>query len=437
MNISIIGSGYVGLVTAACFASSGHKVTCLDVEKSKIAKLKKGNIPIHEPGLKELIQDSLRNKAIEFTSDYKEACLNDIFFLCVGTPDKNGKPDLSYLNSVIDSLIQKINKDSYIFIKSTVPLGTNSMIEKRLNAKLNKRGINIKVASNPEFLKEGSAIDDFLKPDRIIVGTSDSMMKSIASEIFKPFNWQKSRIIFMTVESSELTKYAANAFLATKISFMNEISLICDQVGADVHEIRAGIGSDTRIGSSFLYAGLGYGGSCFPKDVNSLIFSQKKLGLNSYILNATKKVNEEQVNFFLEKINKFFPKQKSKVELALWGLSFKPGTDDIRESIAIKLLKKLSKKFKSIAVYDPLSVPNSKKELADFKNIVFHSSKYRCISANTEALIICTEWKEFWTLEEKKLRNIKAIFDGRNILSALDISSTHIEYFGIGTSHNT
>lgn len=434
MNISIIGSGYVGLVTAACFASSGHNITCLDVDKSKIAKLRKGKIPIHEPGLETMIDNCLKSQSIKFTSDYNKACINNIFFLCVGTPDKNGKPDLKYLDSVIKSLAEKIKKDSYIFIKSTVPLGTNSMVGKKLKQKLGPSNIDVKVVSNPEFLKEGSAIEDFLKPDRIIIGTSDPDARSLAKEIFKPFNWQKSRVIFMSIESAELTKYAANAFLATKISFMNEISLICDQVGADIHEVRQGIGSDQRIGPAFLYAGLGYGGSCFPKDVNSLIYSQKKMGLDSFLLSATKKVNSEQVNIFLKKIKDFFPRSRNNIELSLWGLSFKPGTDDIRESIAIKLLKKLSPEFKKIAVYDPISISNAKNELKHFENIIFCRSKYKCISKNTDALIICTEWKEFWMPDEKKLKNIKVIFDGRNILSSSSLSK-QIKYIGIGTSH--
>jgi UDPglucose 6-dehydrogenase len=257
-------------------------------------------------------------------------------------------------------------------------------------------------------------------------------MKSLAKEIFQPFNWQKNRIIFMSVESSELTKYAANAFLATKISFMNEIALICEEVDANIHEIRSGIGSDKRIGPAFLYAGLGYGGSCFPKDVNSLIFSQKKFGLDSRILTAAKNVNDDQYKFFIEKIKKFFPRNRGEIELALWGLSFKPGTDDIRESLSIKILKRLSPQFKKISVYDPLSIPNAKNELSDFHNIVYCSSKYGCISSKTQALIICTEWKEFWMLDNKELKNIKAVFDGRNILSQSDFSPLNIRYFGIG-----
>ncbi len=433
MKVTVIGSGYVGLVTAACFASVGHKVICLDSDKKKIKKLQKGVIPIHEPGLTEMVKSAMANNSLTFTTNYKKATKNQIFFLCVGTPDKKGRPDLQYVHAVRDSLSESISLDSCIFIKSTVPIGTNKSLEDKINKVLNKKSISVKVASNPEFLKEGSAINDFLKPDRIIVGSHDKELRSIAKKIFQPFNWQNKRLVFMKRESAELTKYASNAFLATKISFMNEISWLAEDVGADIHEIRKGMGSDNRIGGAFLYAGLGYGGSCFPKDVNSLIYSQKVNGYKNSILSATKSVNDSQLEFFDNKIKNYFPRNVKNLEIALWGLSFKPGTDDIRESVAIKLIKKLSPRFKKIRIYDPLAINNAKKELKNFSNIIYCSNKNNSITKFTQALIVCTEWKEFWTLEEVDLKNIKAIFDGRNIYSGKKFNSIHhIDYFGIG-----
>jgi UDPglucose 6-dehydrogenase len=433
MKVTVIGSGYVGLVTAACFASVGHKVTCLDSDNKKTAKLKKGIIPIYEPGLSEMVKTAIGNNSLSFTTSYNTATKNNIFFLCVGTPDKNGRPDLQYIHAVRDSLCEALAEDSCIFIKSTVPIGTNRALEDRMNKALKKQSLHVKVASNPEFLKEGSAVNDFLKPDRIIIGSHDEELRSIAKKIFQPFNWQNKRLIFMKRESAELTKYASNAFLATKISFMNEMSWLAEEVGADIHEIRKGMGSDNRIGSSFLYAGLGYGGSCFPKDVNSLIHSQKMKGYKDSMLSATKKVNNRQFELFARKIINYFSKNSKSIEIALWGLSFKPGTDDIRESVAIKMVKMLSPRFKKIYIYDPLAIDNSRKELKALSNIVYCTNKNKSITKLTQALIVCTEWKEFWTLEEVNLKNIRVIFDGRNIYSSKKFeSSPEIDYFGIG-----
>ena len=433
MKVTVIGSGYVGLVTAACFASVGHKVTCLDSDNKKIAKLKKGIIPIYEPGLSEIVKSAIANKSLAFTTSYTQATKNNIFFLCVGTPDKKGRPDLQYIHAVRDSLSQNLAEDSCVFIKSTVPIGTNKAFEDRINKVLKKQSLRVKVASNPEFLKEGSAINDFLRPDRIIIGSLDKELRSIAKKIFQPFNWQKKRLLFMKRESAELTKYASNAFLATKISFMNEISWLAEEVGADMHEIRKGMGSDNRIGSAFLYAGLGYGGSCLPKDVNSLIHSQKINGYKDSMLSATKRVNNRQFDLFSKKITQYFSNNSKSVEIALWGLSFKPGTDDIRESVGIKMVQRLSPQFKKIYIYDPLAIQNAKKACKHLSNLVYCSNKNQSIVKSTQALIVCTEWKEFWTLEEVDLKNIKAIFDGRNIYSNKKFkSSSDIEYFGIG-----
>jgi UDPglucose 6-dehydrogenase len=434
MKITVIGSGYVGLVTAACFSSLGHKVLCLDTNQKKIKDLQHGKVPIYEPGLEALIKTSLKNNSIIFSSSYKEASSNNIIFLCLGTPDKNEKSDMSFFYSARDSLCDVINKDTYIFTKSTVPIGTNYDLENFMNESLTKKLIKVRVASNPEFLKEGSAVSDFLKPDRIIIGTSSKKMKSLARKIFAPIHRQKPRIIFMKRESAELSKYASNAFLASKISFMNEMSWISEAAGADINEVRLGMGSDTRIGSAFLYSGIGYGGSCFPKDLNGLIHFQKENNRKSFILEATKKVNEMQLDYFYKKIINYFSTKSKKTDITIWGLSFKPGTDDIRESIALKLIKKVAPHFQSINLYDPMAIKNARSELSSVKNLNYFTEKNSSISKSTQGLIICTEWKEFWTFEEVDYKNIKVVFDGRNIYSPSKFDNLGIDYFGVGNN---
>ena len=432
MNITIIGTGYVGLVTGACLANHGRKVTCLDIDENRIDSLNNGIIPFHEPGLRGLVEMGIKTGNLKFTSSYDEGTENNIFFLCVGTPDRgDGESDLTSLVSVLDTLSEKITKKNYIITKSTVPLGTNEFIKDYLKNVINS-DTEIEVISNPEFLKEGDAVSDFMKPDRIVIGVESADSEELLKQIYKPFNWSNDRIYVMSVESAELTKYAANSFLATKISFMNEMAKICDLTGANIHDIRKGIGTDERIGMSFLYAGLGYGGSCFPKDIKALIQAQKKLGLEPKILSATEEVNFHQVDYFLAKIKNHFVDLKEK-KIAVWGLSFKPDTDDVRESVSINLIKKIANDVSSIKAYDPVANDNAFAELKEISNISFHESKETTLE-DTDFLIIATEWKEFWDTDYVILEMLRdrIIFDGRNILDSQALKDVNIEYVAIG-----
>jgi len=434
MNITIIGTGYVGLVTGACFSNLGHSVICLDINESRIRSLQAGVMPFYEPQLSELLMKGIDQKTIIFSTSYKEACKNSIFFICVDTPDDgNGNPNLSSINATSSMLGENISQNSLVITKSTVPLGTNLALQEVFDSIFQNKDISVRVCSNPEFLKEGSAVHDFMHPDRIIIGTASESAKETLKDIYKPLNKKINKLIFMSVESAELTKYAANSFLATKISFMNEIAQIAEKTGANIHEIRAGIGSDHRIGADFLYAGLGYGGSCFPKDINALIGYENSANMPVSILKAVKELNDKQVDYFFLKIKNYFGDSLSEASFVLWGLSFKPNTDDIRESIAIKLIQLIASKVQTLYLYDPVAMDNAQQELGSIKNIIFSKSKYADLqSAN--ALIICTEWKEFWDpdLQElEKLKN-KIIFDGRNILNPSKLAQRSITYKGIG-----
>ncbi len=434
MKISIIGSGYVGLVTGACLAEIGHSVTCMDINKKRIINLKKGILPIFEPQLENLVLKNIKNKNLNFTHTYTSITEQTIFFICVDTPNNNqNRPDLKNLFSVISSLGDIIKKDSVVVLKSTVPLGTNQEVHKRLVKKISKKKLKITVVSNPEFLREGSAVNDFMRPERIIIGTDSVKARDILKSIYKPLCRKSDKIIYMSTNSAELTKYSANAFLATKISFVNEIAEIAELVGADMHEVRKGIGSDSRIGKDFLYAGLGYGGSCFPKDLKALSYFQKVNGLKSSIILATQERNHHNVSSFVKKINLSFKEPKA-TSLLVWGSSFKPDTDDIRESLAIEVIKSLSKKFKKIYVYDPEASKNTREFFHDFTNVAFVKNKYNQIS-NCAGLVICTEWKEFWNPDYKKLSFLKEriILDGRNILNRQDVEKNNFIYKGIGT----
>lgn len=433
MRITIVGSGYVGLVTGVCLAELGNQVTCIDVDKTRILKLARGIVPFHEPGLSEMLKKVINKNCIKFTSSYQKGLMHsDAIFVCVGTPPKkNGAPNLEYVSNVFISLAKNIGDHGVIFIKSTVPIGTNKSM-KFLFKKYNKNP-EIKFASNPEFLKEGDAINDFKRPDRIIIGTDDIKVQQIAKKIYKPFNRQTNRLIFTNIESAELIKYAANSFLATKISFINEISRLCEKTNANVDEVREGIGSDPRIGSQFLYPGLGYGGSCFPKDVQGLIRAFSANNLEANVVNAAEKSNDIQLQFFIDKIKKSTTSSLKKSNILLWGLSFKPETDDIRESLAIKLIKVIASKVNSIYLYDPVAIPNSKIELKGISNLNYLKDKYDKIE-ECNLLIICTEWREFWDpdlTELKKLKN-KQIFDGRNILDKKAMLLAKLQYYGIG-----
>tara|TARA_A100001011_G_scaffold400357_1_gene514328 strand:- start:631 stop:1929 length:1299 start_codon:yes stop_codon:yes gene_type:complete len=431
MNITVIGSGYVGLVCGSCLADLGHKVTCVDTNSSKIRSLQKGSLPFFEPGLKKLIRKGLSKKNLIFTTSYKTGCKNKIFFLCLDTPSlKNGAPDLSNLYSAIHSIKDHLISDCLIINKSTVPLGTARKMKKQL-MKLVK--YNVEVCSNPEFLREGEAINDFLDPDRIIIGADSDLTKKTMKEIYRPINRKHNKKIFMSVESAELTKYAANSFLATKISFMNEISILAQNSGGNMHEIKEGLGSDSRIGPSFLNAGLGFGGSCFPKDLKAIIHEQKKLNLPQGIVFSALNINKKQLDLFYKKILNFYHGKINEKSFFIWGLAFKPNTDDIRESVSIKLIKKLAPKVKSLTLYDSLAIPNAKEALRGIPNINFSKQKYSNFH-KINGLIICTEDKEFINPRISELKKLKdeVIFDGRNILERETLEKNNIHYEGVG-----
>jgi UDPglucose 6-dehydrogenase len=438
MNITVIGSGYVGLVSAACFADLGNHVTCVDQDKAKIRSLHIGKIPFHEPGLAHMVSKNISSNNLLFTHSYRQAIsFSNVIFICVGTPQyNNGRPNLKYLISCIDTIIkhykkENIDKPLHIFIKSTIAPGTIN----RINKKINYHGLAQKllVSSNPEFLKEGDAINDFLKPDRIVIGSNNAESIKIAESLYRPICWKSNRVQVVSPESAEIIKYASNAFLATKISFINEIARLSDAVGADIEEIRKGIGADERINPNFLYAGLGFGGSCFPKDVSGLAHTLKEFRIESKLANATLQANKEQINYFVKKIQSYYGKNLKDMQLAIWGLSFKPNTDDIRESKAIELIRRLSLKTKSLMLYDPIAIKNAKNELKNIPNIKFHKSAKSTLR-NSDGLILCTEWKEFWSppLKDLSLLKKKVIFDGRNIMDKDFLIQNGFKYFGIG-----
>ena len=439
MKITIIGTGYVGLVTGSCLADVGHKVICLDNNKNKINNLKNGKIPIYEEGLEKIIINNIKKKRLSFTTSYQKASeFSDIIFIAVDTPPKsNGQADLSRINSFCKSISKFINADKIFIEKSTVPVGTSDYIYAKINSylKKHKKNFNIHIASNPEFLKEGTAVEDFMKPDRIIIGVDNMQLKSIFDELYEPFNRKYNKICYMSIKSAELTKYASNALLATKISFINEIALLTDKLDINVDEVREGIGLDRRIGPEFLYPGCGYGGSCFPKDVSALQSMFKKSGVKSLLINATSKVNDNQKLYLLKKINSYFKNRLKNKIITVWGLTFKPKTDDIRFAPSIDMINALIKKGATIQAYDPIG------SLAHL-----YKSNYKEFDTaekalkKSDALLICTEWKEFWSFDPKVFTtNMKnsCIFDGRNIYSPRKMASNNIEYFGIGKGKNS
>ena len=369
MNIAIVGTGYVGLVTGTCFAETGVNVTCVDVNAEKIENLQKGIIPIYEPGLEDMVQRNVNAGRLHFTTAL-ENCLDnvDIVFSAVGTPpDEDGSADLSYVLAVAKTIGANMKKYTLVVTKSTVPVGTAHKVKDTIQAELDKRGVSIEfdVASNPEFLKEGNAIDDFMSPDRVVVGVESERAKKLMTKLYKPFMMLNSRVIFMDIPSAEMTKYAANSMLATRISFMNDIANLCELVGADVNMVRDGIGSDSRIGRKFLYPGCGYGGSCFPKDVKALIKTAEQNGYPMRVLKAVEEVNETQKSLLFEKLEKIFKGDLEGKTIALWGLAFKPGTDDMREAPALVLIEKLRKAGCVVRAYDPAAMGESKRRIGD------------------------------------------------------------------------
>ncbi|MBN1822318.1 MAG: UDP-glucose/GDP-mannose dehydrogenase family protein, partial [Prolixibacteraceae bacterium] len=410
MKISVIGTGYVGLVSGTCFAETGINVVCVDVDEQKIYQLNNGKIPIYEPGLHDIYQRNVEKGRLSFTTDLVSSLEDaEAVFIAVGTPpDENGSADLKYVLNVAHEIGKHIDHYMVIVTKSTVPVGTSEKVKEVLTEEISKRGVTIPfdVASNPEFLKEGSAVNDFLKPDRIIVGTNSERAQKVMKRLYKPFLLNGHPIIFMDVLSSEMTKYAANSMLATKISFMNDIANLCEIVGADVNYVRKGIGSDPRIGDKFIYPGTGYGGSCFPKDVQALIRTADEMGYSLEILKAVEDVNNRQKSVLVGKIKTHFKNKLKGKKLAIWGLSFKPKTDDMREAPSLVIIENLLNEGAEVTAYDPVAMDEGKRILGD--KITFAKDEYEaCIDAN--ALIIVTEWPEFripnFRVLEKLLHN--------------------------------
>jgi len=428
MNISIIGSGYVGLVTGACFAELGNKVICVDCDEKKISHLKKGIVPIYEPGLEELIKLNLKNKRLKFTSSIATAVkASEVIFIAVGTPAlENGEADLTGIENVARSIAQNMDGYRLIVEKSTVPVETCAWVKKTISTYI-KKSLKFDVVSNPEFLREGSAINDFTHPDRIVLGLESAKAKQIMTNLYKPLN---RPILITNIKSAELIKHASNAFLATKISFINAIARICDKVGADVIEVAKGMGLDNRIGRHFLHAGIGYGGSCFPKDLEAFINIAEKLGYNFAILKAVKNTNDEQKNYILQKIKDELWIIKDKT-IAVAGLAFKPSTDDLRNSPSIDLIRALIQEGSKVRVYDPKAMNKAKESL---KNVVFCSNLYEA-AKGADCIVVATEWNEFKELDFTKLKKIlkrPLLIDGRNIYDPKQLKALGFTYVGVG-----
>jgi UDPglucose 6-dehydrogenase len=431
MKIAVIGTGYVGLVTGTCFAETGNDVTCVDIDQKKVDKLSAGEITIYEPGLEKLFLRNLKEERLRFTSNLKEGIKDaKILFLALPTPPgENGSADLKYVLGVAAQLGSIISEYVVVVDKSTVPVGTAEKVHKAIaeNAK-----VVFDVVSNPEFLREGVAVEDFMKPDRVVIGASSERAKKFMNELYAPFVRSGNPLIFMDVRSAELTKYAANSFLATKISFMNEIAQLCERLGADVDMVRLGVGSDARIGKRFLFPGIGYGGSCFPKDVQALVKSSSEADYDFKILNAVMDVNEKQKMHLIPKIKSYFSNNISGKHFALWGLAFKPNTDDIREAPALYMIEALLAEGATIHVFDPEAMPNVKQEMGD--KISYAENQYDAL-LGADALIIATEWNEFRTPDFLKIvKNMKSkvIFDGRNLFDVNSIGELGFHYESIG-----
>lgn len=437
MNIAIVGTGYVGLVSGTCFADTGANVTCVDVDAGKIERLKNGEIPIYEPGLDELVKKNVAAGRLKFTTDLT-AVLDDvqIVFSAVGTPpDEDGSADLKYVLQVARTIGQNLNHYVVVVTKSTVPVGTARKVRKAIEEELAKRGVDVPfdVASNPEFLKEGNAIKDFMSPDRVVVGVESEQAKKVLTKLYKPFLINNFRVIFMDIPSAEMTKYAANSMLATRISFMNDIANLCERVGADVNMVRAGIGADTRIGRKFLYAGCGYGGSCFPKDVKALIKTADQNSYSMEVLKAVERVNERQKSILFDKLKRAFDGESLEGKtIALWGLSFKPETDDMRESTALVMIGLLLEAGCTVRAYDPVAMAECKRRIGD--SISYCRDMYDAV-LEADALLLLTEWKEFrlptWGVIRKAMRR-PLVIDGRNIFDSEELEENGFEYHCIG-----
>ena len=439
MNIAVVGTGYVGLVTGTCFAETGNNVICVDVDKNKIKKMKNGELPIYEPGLMNYFERNTKNGRLNFTTNLKHAVeKSSMIFLCLPTPqDGNGSADLSYILKVAQDLGNLFSENpswdfKIVVDKSTVPVGTSEKVKTTINK--TTPTFNFDVVSNPEFLREGLAVDDFMRPERIIIGTTNETSRKLLEQLYEPFVRSGNPIYFVDEKSAEMIKYAANSFLATKISFMNEIANLCELTGADVDKVRAGVGSDSRIGKRFLFPGVGYGGSCFPKDVKALINTANENKYDFKILNAVVNVNENQIDLFYKKILKHFNADIKGKTIAVWGLAFKPNTDDVREAPALKLIKKLLDKVVKITVYDPEAIGTTKAVLGD--SIKYVSNQYDALK-NADALVLMTEWNEFRNPNFetiKSMLNTPVVFDGRNVFDVLKMRELGFNYYSIGRS---
>lgn len=435
-KISVIGTGYVGIVSGTTFAAQGNTVYCVDIDIEKIEKLKQGISPIFEPGLDWLLKKNYEENRLIFTTDIAEAVRNtQVIFLCLPTPpNEDGSADLQHVLNVAEQIAniikeQNLPKDKIIVDKSTVPVGTGEKVKYIFDKILGDN--EIEVVSNPEFLREGFAIEDALKPERVVVGTSSDRVKEIMKDLYEPFLRSGNPLVFMDVKSAELTKYAANAFLATKISFMNDLSRYCEAIGADIELVRLGIGSDSRIGKRFIFPGVGYGGSCFPKDVKALIHSSNEVGINLEIVNATERVNAAQIEFYFNKIQKRFGNLEN-LKFAVWGLAFKPNTDDIRESPSFKVIDKLIANKAKVQAYDPEAIENTKKIYGD--KIIYHNDMYNVLDG-ADALLLITEWSVFRRPDFMKIKSIlnnPIIFDGRNQYDPAEMKNMGFEYYPIG-----
>ncbi|MBS1321511.1 MAG: UDP-glucose/GDP-mannose dehydrogenase family protein [Parabacteroides sp.] len=436
MNIAIVGTGYVGLVSGACFSEMGIDVTCVDIDENKIAKLLNGEMPIYEPGLDDLVARNVKAGRLHFTTDLT-SCLDkvEIVFSAVGTPpDEDGSADLKYVLEVARTVGRHIKKHVVLVTKSTVPVGTAKKVRAAVQEELDKRGVDIEfdVASNPEFLKEGAAIKDFMTPDRVVVGVESERAKKMMEKLYRPFTLNGYPILIMDVPSAEMTKYAANAMLATRISFMNDIANLCERVGANVDYVRKGMGADSRIGSRFLYAGCGYGGSCFPKDVKALVHTGIENGYHMRVIEAVEEVNEEQKNIVFDKLNRAFNGDLKGKTIALWGLSFKPETDDMREAPALVVIDKLLKAGVVINVFDPIAMDETKRRIGDV--VTYCKDMYEAV-IDADAIALMTEWKQFrmpsWAIIHKAMKNY-VVVDGRNIYDGEELKELGFTYSRIG-----
>lgn len=437
MKITVVGTGYVGLVSGACFSDVGIEVVCVDVDQKKIENLKKGIMPIYEPGLEEIVVRNYQSGRLHFSTDLPDAIQgSDVAFIAVGTPPgENGSADLKYVLAVAEEIGRSMTDFIVVATKSTVPVSTGKKVEAAIQAELDKRGsdLTFAVASNPEFLKEGAAVEDFLRPDRIVIGVENERAEQIMKRLYKPFQLSGDRMIYMDICSAEMTKYAANAMLATKISFMNDIANLCELVGANANMVRKGIGSDSRIGTKFIYPGIGYGGSCFPKDVKAIIRTAQEYGYNLRVLQSVEEVNEAQKEVLFNKVNQHFGGDLKGKTFAVWGLSFKPNTDDMREAPAIVIIDQLLSAGAEVKAFDPIAMKEAKEHYIGDKITYCEDAYEACVDA--DALLLVTEWSEFripsWNVLSKLLKN-KLVFDGRNIYDPVYLKELGYQHYGIG-----